>query len=238
MRTFRARPDCPGNAARRTRVLLSLLALFAGPGAYASDTDATATPCAKADAGYVLEDSKRASFGSTNPVQACIDVLSPQNEEGPRRLRIFVDGKRVISNDAVALGPDEEGANGGPFVPLEISHGSLIVRNATGGGPLRVDETWRLTNRGGQWVVAGWDIDGSDSHSAADSGGEFHTSVNALTGAIQDSYDPPEDDPANTKRSTRHSCTLPAGWRSPPLSQIGAIRNRSWHCDPKLGKPL
>ncbi|SMG11639.1 hypothetical protein SAMN06265784_101499 [Paraburkholderia susongensis] len=126
---------------------------------------------------------------------------------------------------------------GDPFQPLELGHGSLVVRNYGGGGPLRWGETWRLTIRNGQWIVAGWDEDSLDMHRAAEGGGEFHTSVNALTGDVHDSYDPREED-APAKRAERRVCQLPPEWRSPPVARIGAIRERNWRCDAKLGKPL
>jgi hypothetical protein len=237
MRNLQPLPKCFDNAARCTRVSLALIALAVSATSHATDTDAAKSPCAKIDAGYVLDDSARGAFGSTAPVQACVDVLRAK-QDGPRRLRIFVDGKPVLANDAVAMGPNDGGADGDPFQPLEVSHGSLVVRNIGGGGPLHWSETWRLTLRNGQWIVAGWDEEATDTHSAADGGGEFHTSVNALTGDVHDSYDPPDDDATSTRRSTHRVCKLPAEWRSPSIAQVAAIRDRSWHCDAKLGKPL
>lgn len=222
------------NVVRCTRVLFALMTLAASVSSHAANSDAS--PCAKVDAGYAIDDSVRGSFGSSNHVNACIDVLRAHEDE-PRRLRIFVDGKRVLSNDAVAMGPGDGGTMGDPFQPLEVKGGSLVVQNAGGGGPLRWIETWHLTIRDGQWVIAGWDEDSWDSHSAADGGGDFHTSVNALTGEIHASYDPPDGD-KTAKRSTHHVCKLPPEWRSPAIAQVAAIRARSWHCDAKLAKPL
>ncbi|WP_233861758.1 hypothetical protein [Paraburkholderia adhaesiva] len=185
----------------------------------------------------MLDDSLRGSFGSTQPVEACIDVLRAQND-GKRRLRIFVDGKHVLSNDDVAMGTEDGGMLGDPYQQLEISHGSLVVQNVGGGGPLRWSETWRLTTRNFQWIVAGWDEGGWDFHRAADGGGEFHQSVNALTGDVRDNYDPPGDDDAPTKRSSRRTCKLPPEWRSPAIARIAAIRDRSWHCDASFTKPI
>ncbi|WP_206957147.1 hypothetical protein [Trinickia acidisoli] len=204
---------------------------------HAADAATAKAPCGNAPPGSVLDDSVRGAIGSTDPVNACVDVLrSPK--DGPRRLRIFVDGKQVLSNHSVALGPNDGGVNGDPFQPLQINHGSLVVQNSGGGGPLTWTETWHLTIRNGQWIVAGWDYDATDTHSAADDGGQFDTSVNALTGEIRDSYDPPDDDDTNTKPSTRRICKLPPDWRSPSISRVATIRNTSWRCDAQLGKPL
>lgn len=234
MRHFPRLPGLLNHAAHGTALWLASLALIA---AAASQAHAAKAPCSRVDAGYVLDDSLRGTFGSTSPVNACVDLLRPHND-GPRRLRVFVDGKPVLSNDSVALGPNDGGVNGDPFQPLASGHGSLIVQNAGGGGPLQWTETWRLTIRDGQWIVAGWDNDATDTHSAADGGGEFHLSINFLTGNIQDNYDPPDDDNASSKRPARHVCKVPAGWRSPPVAQVAKLRNTSWNCDAKLGKPL
>ncbi|MGS0894676.1 hypothetical protein ACVBGC_19400 [Burkholderia stagnalis] len=222
------------------RALLALVVLAVSTATYGADTQTTDDdPCGKVDAGYVLDSSIRGAFGSTQSVNACIDVLRGR-PDGPRRLRIFVGGKRALSNDAVAMGPDDGGTLGDPLGPLEISHGALLVRNygGGGGGPLRWGETWHLTVRNGQWIVAGWDEDNWNFNRAANGGGEFHTSVNALTGDIRESYDPPPDDDASTKRAARRVCKLPAEWRNPAIARIAAIRDRSWHCDAKLGKPI
>ncbi|WP_181321813.1 hypothetical protein [Trinickia symbiotica] len=138
----------------------------------------------------------------------------------------------------MAMGPDEGGVRGDPFQPLQIRGGSVIVQNAGGGGTEGWTETWHLTMRNGQWIVAGWDEESSDMHSAADGGGESHTSVNALTGDIHDSYDPPGDGDHAAKRSSSHICKLPPEWHSPAITQVAAIRDRSWYCDEKLAKPL
>jgi hypothetical protein len=216
---------------------LASLALVAATTSHAASTDAAKAPCSRVDPGYVLDDSVHGAFGSTSPVNACVDVLRGRDDE-PRRLRVFVGGKEVLSSDAVALGPNDGGVDGDPFQPLAIGHGSLIVQNAGGGGPLHWTETWRLTPRNGQWIVAGRDDDATDMHSAADGGGEFHLSINFLTGDIHDNYDPPDDDHASTKHPTRLVCKLPAEWRSPPVTQIAKLRKTSWNCDAKLGKPL
>jgi hypothetical protein len=236
MRNFQPLPKLANSVARCTRALLVFAAFAASASSHATGTSEAEIPCSKIDTGYVLDDSERGSFGSTSTVKACVDVLRAQFD-GLRRLRIFVDGKRVLSNDAIAMGPDDGGMLGDPFQALEISHGSLVVRNDGGGGSLRWSETWRLTIRDGRWIVAGWDKDAWDFHAAADGGGEFHTSVNALTGDVNDSYAPPGED-ATAKRAVRRVCKLPTEWSSPSIAQIAAIRDRSWHCDAKLGKPL
>jgi hypothetical protein len=224
------------DSARAARGFVALAALAASVNSHATDAAGRRTPCSKVDAGYVLDGSVRGLFGSTSSANACVDVLRARNDS-QRRLRIFIDGKPVLSNDAVAMGPSDGGVDGDPFQPLEISRGSLVVRNVGGGGPLHWTETWHLTIRDGRWIVAGWDEQASDSHRAADGGGEFHTSINALTGDVHDSYDPPDDD-ALAKRPMRRSCKLPSEWLSPSLAQVAAIRDRSWHCDTTLGKVL
>lgn len=237
MRDLLRLPGFLSDATRCRSVWLASVALVAAATSHAAGTDAAKAPCSRVDAGYVLDDSVRGTFGATSAVNACVDVLRARND-GPRRLRVFVDGKEVLSNDAVALGPNDGGINGDPFQPLAIGHGSLIVQNAGGGGPLQWTETWRLTIRNGQWIVAGWDDDATDTHTAADGGGEFRRSINFLTGDIHDNYDPPDDDHASTKQPARHVCKLPAGWRGPPVAQIAKLRKTSWNCDAKLGKPL
>jgi hypothetical protein len=221
---------CFEGGVRCSRVLLAIAAV-----AFSTPSYAAGTPCAKVDAGYTFDDSARGAFGPAPAVQACIDVLRAPHD-GPRRLRIFVEGRQVLSNDAVALGPNDGGADGDPFQPLAVRSGSLIVQNEGGGGPLSWTETWHLTIRNGLWIVAGWDNDATDTHSAADDGGEFHTSVNALTGDVHDSYDPPEGDAA--KPAVHRVCKLPPEWRSPPVAKVAAIRDRNWRCDAQFGKPL
>ncbi|MBN3786731.1 hypothetical protein [Burkholderia sp. Ac-20353] len=242
MRHFRPPSRILDHVARCTHALLAFAALSVCATAHGSGAEAADDPCAKVDAGYALDDSVRGAFGSPPSVNACIDVLRAQHD-GPRRLRIFVDGKRVVSNDAIAMGPDEGGAMGDPYQSLEVSRGSLVVGNAGGGGPMRWNETWHLTIRNGQWIIAGWDFDGWDWHRAADGGGEFHTSVNALTGDVTDSYaslvdDNNDNDDTPPKHTTHRACKLPPGWRSPAIAQVAAIRDRSWRCDAKLAKPI
>jgi hypothetical protein len=233
----RMRGSRAAHVAHYTRALFTFIALAGSASSHAAETEPAKSPCAKVDAGYAFDDSVRGAFGSPSPVEACIDVLRAQDDE-PRRLRIFVGGKRVLSDDAVAMGPDEGGVRGDPFQPLQIHGGSLVVQNAGGGGVNGWTETWHLTMRNGQWIVAGWDEESSDMHSAADGGGESHTSVNALTGDIHDSYEPPDDDDHPAKRPVRHVCKLPPEWRSPAIAQVEAIRARSWYCDEKLAKPI
>ncbi|RQS20305.1 hypothetical protein DIE03_33495 [Burkholderia sp. Bp8992] len=213
-----------------TVLVASATAHGAGPLNTAED------PCGKVDTGYTLDDSIRGGFGSTQLVTACIDVLRGQ-PDGPRRLRIFVGGKRVLTNDAIAMGPNDGGVMGDPYQPLDISHGSLLVRNY-GGSSMRWGETWRVTTRNGQWIVAGWDEDSWNFRWDGGGSSESHTSVNALTGDVHDSYAPLPGDEAPTKRTARRTCKLPDAWRSPAVAQIAAIRDRSWHCDAKLAKPI
>lgn len=219
--------------------LLLCVALLLSNSVHSAEANAGATdmPCAQIDPGYVLDDSVHGSFGTAQLVSACIDVLRAV-KDGRRRLRIFADGKHVLSNDDVAMGTGDGGVEGDPYQPLDVGHGSLIVQNMGGGGPLRWSETWRLTTRNGQWIIAGWDEGAWDFHRAAEGGGEFHRSVNALTGDVRDSYAPPTDDPAPTKQAFHKICKLPPEWRSPSISKVAAIRDRSWHCDATLAKPL
>ncbi|MCA8272827.1 hypothetical protein LGN17_09900 [Burkholderia sp. AU30280] len=35
-----------------------------------------------------------------------------------------------------------------------------------------------------------------------------------------------------------HTCKLPGAWRSPAVAQVATIRDRSWHCDATLAKPI
>jgi hypothetical protein len=236
MRLFRSPPACVDAAPHSLRALLAFAVLAASAVAYGAPPHNDDDPCGKVDAGYELDDSIRGAFGSTQPVTACIDVLRGQ-PDGPRRLRIFVDGKRVLTNDAIAMGPDDGGVMGDPYQPLDISHGSLLVRNY-GGSSMRWGETWRVTTRNGQWIVAGWDEDSWNFRWDGSGNSESHTSVNALTGDVDDRYGPLPGDDALTKRAARRTCKLPDAWRRPAVSQIAAIRDRSWHCDAKLAKPI
>jgi hypothetical protein len=230
MRILPPLPRFFDDAAHCSRMLLALVFVV-----ISTTSHAAGTPCASVDAGYAFDDSVRGAFGPAPAVQACVDVLRAPHDGG-RRLRIFVAGKAVLANDALALGPNDGGVDGDPFQPLAVRNGSLIVQNEGGGGPLNWTETWHVTIRDGQWIVAGWDHDATDTHSAADDGGDFHTSVNALSGAVHDSYDPPEGDAA--KPALHRVCELPPPWRSPPVAKVAAIRDLSWRCDAKLGKPL
>ncbi|VWC66782.1 hypothetical protein [Burkholderia lata] len=238
MRFLRSFPERFDTAPRNLRALLAFAVLAASTAHGAALTNTTDDPCGKIDAGYTLDDSIRGAFGSTQPVTACIDVLRGR-PDGPRRLRIFVDGKRVLTNDAIAMGPGDGGTLGDPYQPLDLSHGSLIVRNNGGGGPMRWGETWHVTTRNGQWIVAGWDEDGWEFNWAdGGSGTESHTSVNALTGEVRDSDAPIPGDETPTKRAARRTCKLPDAWRGPAVAQVATIRDRSWHCDAKLAKPI
>lgn len=236
MRLHRLFPACVDAAPHSLRALLAFTALAAATAHGAGLTNTTDAPCGKVDTGYTLDDSIRGAFGSTQPVTACIDVLRGQ-PDGPRRLRIFVDGKRVLTNDAIAMGPDDGGVMGDPYQPLDISHGSLLVRN-DGGSSMRWGETWRVTTRNGQWIVAGWDEDSWDFRWDGSGSRESHTSVNALTGDVHDSDAPIPGDETPAKHAVRRTCKLPDAWRSPAVAQIAAIRDRSWRCDAKLAKPI
>ncbi|VWC97645.1 hypothetical protein BLA50215_02347 [Burkholderia lata] len=238
MHFLRSFPERFDAAPRSLRALLACAVLATSATAHsAGPSNTTDDPCGKIDAGYELDDSIRGAFGSPRPVTACIDVLHGQ-PDGPRRLRIFVDDKRVLTNDAIAMGPGDGGTLGDPYQPLDISHGSLIVRNNGGGGPMRWGETWRVTTRNGRWIVAGWDADGWEFNWANGGGSKSHTSVNALTGDVHDSDAPIRGDETPEKRAARRTCKLPDAWRSPAVSQVAAIRDRSWHCDAKLAKPI
>jgi hypothetical protein len=212
--------------------MLALVALVAAATVRAADTGTSESPCADIDTGYVLDDSVRGSLGTNTPVSACVDVLLAPHASR-RRLRIFVGGKQVLGDDVIALGPDDGGIQGDPFQPLSIDHGSLVLQNAGGGGRLRWSETWRLTIRNKQWILAGWDDYGYDM-GAARGAKESITSVNALTGNIHDDRtDYPSD--GTPKIPTHHVCKLPAKWNSPGVSQVESIRNHSFKCDANLG---
>ncbi|WP_175954737.1 hypothetical protein [Burkholderia sp. BCC0405] len=237
MRFLRSFPERFDAAPRSLRALLAFAVLATSAAAQGAVPHTDDEPCGKVDAGYELDDSIQGAFGSTQPVTACIDVLRGQ-PDGPRRLRIFVDGKRVLTNDAIAMGPGDGGMMGDPYQGLDVSHGSLIVRNDGGGGPLRWGETWRVTTRNGQWIVAGWDAYSWDFRWDGGGSSESHTSVNALTGDVHDSHAPLPGDEAPTKRAARRTCKLPGVWRSPAVAQVATIRDRSWHCDATLAKPI
>ncbi|CAB3973461.1 MULTISPECIES: hypothetical protein [Burkholderia] len=236
MRLHRPFAACVDAAPRSLRALLAFTVLAASTAHGAAPTNTTDDPCGKVDTGYTLDDSIRSAFGSTQPVTACIDVLRGQ-PDGPRRLRIFVDGKRVLTNDSIAMGPGDGGMMGDPYQPLDIRHGSLLVRN-NGGSSMRWGETWRVTTRNGQWIVAGWDEDSWDFRWDGSGSTESHTSVNALTGEVHDSNAPIPGDATPAKRAVRRTCKLPDAWRNPAVAQIAAIRDRSWRCDAKLAKPI
>ncbi|WP_152601735.1 hypothetical protein [Burkholderia paludis] len=215
--------------------MLALVAFMVATAARAVDSGMPESPCGELDTGYSIDDSVRGSLGTSPPISACVDVLrAPHGSR--RRLRIFVGGKQVFGNDVIVLGPDDGGIQGDPFQPLTIKHGSLIVQNSGGGGRLRWSETWRLTIRNKQWVLAGWDEYGYDMYGGTASGAkESITSINALTGAIHDDgTDYPGDGEPNI--STHYACKLPAKWVSPAASKIEEIRNRSFKCGKNIGK--
>ncbi|WP_155630563.1 hypothetical protein [Burkholderia cepacia] len=215
--------------------MLAIVALVAATAVHAADAGMSKSACGKLDTGYALDDSVRGSLGIITRISACADVLrAPHGSR--RRLRIFVDGKQVLGDDNIALGPDDGGIQGDPFQPLAIKHGSLVVQNSGGGGRLRWSETWRLTIRNKQWILAGWDEYGYDMYGGTASGAkESVTSVNALTGSIHDDRtDYPGDGEPNI--STHYTCKLPAKWINPNYSKIDSIRNHSFNCGNNLGK--
>jgi hypothetical protein len=237
MRLLRSSPARFHVSPSSLRALLAFAILTTSAAAHGAVLHTDDEPCGTVDTSYELDDSIRGAFGSTQPVTACIDVLRGR-PDSPRRLRIFIDGKRVLTNDVIAMGPDDGGTMGDPYQGLDISHGSLIVRNNGGGGPMRWGETFRVTTRNGQWIVAGWDQDGWEFNWGDGGGNESHTSVNALTGEVRDSDAPLPGDETSAKRASHRTCKLPAAWRSPALAQVETIRDRSWHCGAKLAKPI
>lgn len=74
-------------------------------------------------------------------------------------------------------------------------------------------------------------------------GGEFYTSVNALTGDVHDSYDSPDDD-ATTKHPVRRVCKLPRRMAQSTnrtghsdTRQMLALRCEAWEATMKRGLP-
>lgn len=197
----------------------------------AAATDGANTACGRVEAGYRTETSVKGPVGATAPVMACIDVLRGR-DGGPRRLRIFVAGRQVISSDDIARGPSDGGIMGDPFQGVILSHGSVVVKNY-GGSAWRWNETWRLTIRQGQWIIAGWDEE--YWHAGSDNDG-LHVSVNALTGTVREDGTLFNDDAVEPPPPVIHkTCLLPRQWRTPSIMQAAAIGTSSWECDARLG---
>jgi hypothetical protein len=220
----------------RPTFLIRLAAACLAMAPLLASADDSAKPCAAPDTGYTIERSVRGPIGKPDAVDACIDVLSAKTDpDAGRRLRIYTGDTLALASDDIILCKQCGGVYGDPFETLEIKRGSLIAGNY-GGSRDKWGDKWVLTQREGRWIVAGWDILSADTMT----GMTQTQSVNALSGEIRNDYIPPQEpEPGDThsKRPSHRACTLPAEWRSPPVEQIGKLRERNWECGAKLARP-
>ena len=188
-----------------------------------------APACAPVPAGFRAE--RRARSGSQ-----CADILTLNDADGTRRLRVFVAGAPGFQLDGAVSCRECGGMKGDPLADLSWRRGSLVVGHWGGSGSGYWNTRWYFAPRGGRWVLAGWSRVVSD--------GSYHDvlkeSVNTLTGRAILTYLPAEQGCAAAERESEgaYRCRFPRNTtrqcavseRAPPPRSVLALDERPWSC--------
>ncbi len=171
--------------------------------------------CAGVEKGWMVETKTVAGA-------LCADVLLSSkaqlesDDEGTRKLRVFAAGHPGFESSEAALCKSCGGAMGDPFQGIEWKGQTLVVNNY-GGSRESWGESWKLAEREGRWIIAGWDRKSVDRMTAD----TWSESVNALIGKATASFAPG----AESKEKPRNlACAHKI--RMPEVSQIGALREK------------
>lgn len=155
----------------------------------------------------------------------CADVLLGTDEEGTRKLRVYEAGRPAFESADAALCKNCGGVLGDPFQGIEWQGQTLAVSNY-GGSRETWGETWKFAQRGGRWLVAGWDREYIDRAV----GDVWTESVNTLAGKATANFEPG----AESKRKARKLSCRRQGPAPGPGAVAGIREKESLACGMKL----